>query len=56
MDDWTEQQQLDESERIQQCLSALAQAERNGTPHEVVELLAYECGVGELYKTQPERI
>ena len=50
MNDWQEQQRADETARIQQCLEALAQAERFGTPHEVVELLAYECGVGEIYR------
>lgn len=48
--DWTEAQQADESARIQQTLAALETAERSGTPHEVVQLLAYECGVGEFYK------
>lgn len=55
MNDWQQHQQADDAEQIEQYLFALAQAERNGTPHEVVELLAYGCGVGDLYKTQPER-
>ncbi len=51
-DDWTWAQYSDECERIRTVLEALEQAEKSGTPHETVLLLASECGAGEFYRKQ----
>lgn len=45
----TEQHQA-EQERIQMTLEALEAAERAGTPKEHIITLAFEAGVGSIYK------
>ena len=49
MTDYREQQEA-EAERIQMTLEALEAAERAGTPHEFIVVLAYEAGVGSIYQ------
>lgn len=48
--DWQAAQYADECERMKQVVRALEQAEHSGTPHEMVLILADECGVGEFYR------
>lgn len=49
MQDWQAAQHADELNRLQAVVQALEEAERHGTPHEVVLLLARECGAGEAF-------
>lgn len=51
---WSQWQHADELARQQQIMSALEAAEKAGTPHETVILLADECGVGEFYRKHHE--
>lgn len=50
MDEWDAAQYADECVRMQQTLEALKAAERAGTPVEHIITLAYEAGVGGIYK------
>lgn len=47
--DWQAQQFADECQRFREVIEALEIAEKSGTPHEVVLILARECGAGEFY-------
>lgn len=49
-DEWQAEQWRDECERLRAVVEALEIAEKSGTPHEVVLLLASECGAGETYR------
>jgi hypothetical protein len=49
-DDWQAAQFADECERFRAVVESLEIAEKSGTPHEVVLLLARECGAGEFYR------
>ena len=50
--DWQALQFKDECERLREIVEALEVAEKSGTPHEVVQLLARECGAGEFYEAR----
>lgn len=54
MSDWQAEQFRDECERLRAVMEALEQAEKNGTPHEMVLILARECGAGEFYTKHHE--
>ena len=54
-DNWQAEQFRDECERIRQIVKSLEEAEQHGTPHETVNLLADECGVGEFYRKHHDR-
>jgi hypothetical protein len=49
-DDWQAAQFRDECERLRSVIEALETAEKSGTPHETVMLLASECGAAKFYK------
>lgn len=50
--DWIEAQHQDELMRQAEILEALHKAEEQGVPPEIINLLAYECGVGEQMKKE----
>jgi hypothetical protein len=52
MEDWQAAQWADECARMKQIVDALESAERAGTPKDVIDLLAYEAGVGEIYNQE----
>lgn len=55
MEDWAAAQWADECQRIKATIEALEEAARAGTPPAVIDLLAYEAGVGEIYTKRTER-
>ena len=52
MDDWQQFQHADELAHMQMVIEALRCAEVSGTPREVIDLLAYECGVREQFNKE----
>jgi hypothetical protein len=50
INDWQAAQHADELNRFLEVVHALEVAEKSGTPHEVVLLLANECGAGDFYR------
>lgn len=51
-DDWQAMQHADECARQQQIVEALERARSAGTPPDVIDLLAYECGVREVFNKE----
>lgn len=50
--DWQHAQRMDELARMHEVIEALKRAEASGTPRDVIDLLAYECGVREQFNKE----